>query len=258
MCEDGTHHPGDNIYTPNCDGDKPLMQSPVKLTDYEGTFPIADTNFSIVGYGEGNKGLPLVGSHTYYIGKAWCFGDMTVEDDGTIKCDGVNVQNDAQTDRLRLNVSFEAVQARNNDDFVCSQKDYGKEYTLELENKDTQWNILTGDNTKGTLTFKSPYPEFDYHLTVQGLQANTNYSLIYYKDPWPGVGSVRIAHFTTDGSGSATIDGSMDLQTDLHSAKIWVILSDDWDESNNDRMDGWNPTKYLFEMNLINYEDSDN
>jgi len=249
MCNSNGYTPGDNIYTPNCD--TALMTEPVKLTDYEGTFPIADSQYSAFG------GV-LEGSKDYYIGKAWCFGDMTIEDNGIIKCDGVNVQNDAQTDKLKLDVSFEAVQARNNNDFVCSQKDYGKEYTLELENKDGQWNLLTGDNTKGTLTFKSPYDTFDYHLTVQGLQASTDYSLIYYKDPWPGVGSMRIAQFTTDGSGSKTIDSSIDLNTDLHSAKIWVILSDDWDDTNKDRMDGWNPTKYLFEMNLINYEDSNN
>ena len=252
MCDDNTHEPGDNVYTPGCD--TPLMQNPVKLTDYEGTFPIADTTFSIAGQNN-SEWLPLTGSEDYFIGKAWCFGDMTVEGDGTIKCNGVNVQNDAQTDKLKLDVSFEAVQARNNDDFVCSQKDYGKEYTLELENKDSQWNILTGDNTKGTLTFKSPYDTFDYHLTVQGLQKDTSYSLIYYKDPWPGVGSIRIRQFTTDSNGYADVSGSEEINTDLHSAKIWVILSDDWDDTAQ-KMTGWHPDKYLFEMNLINYEDS--
>jgi len=257
MCQDNDGHtPGDNIYTPNCDGDKPLMTNPVKLTDYEGTFPIADTTFSIAG--QNNNGwLPLTGSEDYYIGKAWCFGDMTIECDGTIKCDGKNVQNDAQTDKLKLDVSFEAVQARNNDDFICSQKDYGKgkEYTLELENKDGQWNPKTGDGIKGTLTFKSPYDTFDYHLTVQGLQPTTSYSLIYYKDPWPGVGSIRIGQFTTDSNGDADVSDDPDIHTDLYSAKIWVILSDDWDEMNH-QMTDWHPEKYLFEMNLINYEDS--
>jgi len=250
-CTGDSYYPGDNIYTPPCD--IPLTGSPVKLTNYEGIFPIADTNFSIVGHGEGNKGLPLVGSHTYYIGKAWCFGDMTI--DGTIKCDGKNVQNDAQTDRLRLDVSFEAVQARNNDNFVCSEYYYGKEWTLELENKDSNWNPITDDGIKGTLTFKSPYDTFDYNLIVQGLQEDTDYSLIYYKDPYPGVGSIRIEQFQTDGSGNATVNGSIDIQTDLHSAKIWVILSDDWDETSH-QMTGWTPAEYLFEMNLIDYDDT--
>jgi len=246
---------GDNIYE---SGETPLMTAPVKLTDYEGTFPIADTNFSIVGY-ENNKGLPLVGSHTYYIGKAWCFGDMTVEGDGTIKCNGVNVQNDAQTDKLKLDVSFEAVQARNNENFVCSDYYLGKEHTLKLENKDSNTWQPINDNTFGQLVFKSPYSTFDYDLTVQGLQTSTDYSLIYCAGgDWPCTGGIRIAQFTTDGSGNQTINnGSIDLQTDLHSAKIWVILSDDWDDTNQ-QMAGWHPTEYLFEWNLIDYEDSDN
>ena len=245
---------GDNVYEPNTE--TALMTAPVKLTDYEGTFPIADTTFSIAGQNNG-EWLPLTGSQDYYIGKAWCFGDMTIENDGTIKCDGKDVENDAQTDKLKLDVSFEAVQARNNNNFVCSQKDYGKEYTLELENKDNNWNPKTGDGIKGTLTFKSPYDTFDYHLIVQGLQADTGYSLIYYKDPWPGVGSIRIREFVTNSTGDADVSGSIDLNTDLHSAKIWVILSDDWDNTAQ-KMTGWHTDKYLFEMNLINYEDSDN
>ena len=246
---------GDNIYE---SGETALMTAPVKLTDYEGTFPIADTNFSIVGY-ENNKGLPLVGSHTYYIGKAWCFGDMTVEGDGTIKCNGVNVQNDAQTDKLKLDVSFKAVQARNNDDFVCSQMDLGKEYTLKLENKDPNtWQPIENDNTFGQLVFKSPYPTFDYNLTVQKLDPSTNYSLIYCAGgDYPCTGGIRIAEFATDSNGNATDSGNSDIQTDLHSAKIWVILSSDWDDTNH-KMTGWHQAKYLFEWNLINYEDSDN
>ena len=260
--------PGDNIFQPKCD--KPFINkvvttnTPVKLTKYEGTFPIADTTFSIAGR-DNNKWLPLTGGEDYYIGKVWCFGNITVDPStGTISCDGKNVQNDVQTDTLKLDISFEAVQARNNDDFICNNYYSSKEQTLQLENKDRYGIPITDDDTNGTLIFKSPYPEFDYHLTVQGLQANTNYSLIYYKeapahfpDSWKGPGSIRIAEFTTDGNGSADVSGSTDIQTDLYSAKIWAIPSDDWDEANN-QLNGWHPTEYLYGMNLINYEDSDN
>jgi len=254
MCNSNGYTPGDNIYTPNCD--IALMDTPVKLTDYEGTFPIADSQYSA--FTSDHNGAALTGSQDYYIGKAWCFGDMTIEN-GTIKCDGKNVQNDAQTDKLKLDVSFEAVQARNNDNFVCSNYYFGKEHTLKLENKDPNTWQPINDNTFGQLVFKSPYPTFDYDLTVQGLQTNTDYSLIYCAGgDWPCTGGIRIAQFTTDGSGNQTInDGSIDLQTDLHSAKIWVILSSDWDDTNH-KMTGWHQAEYLFEWNLIDYEDSDN
>ena len=112
MCNDNNGHtPGDNIYTPNCD--TPLMDTPVKLTDYVGRFTIADSQYSAFGGA-------LEGEEDYYIGKAWCFGDMSVDSNtGVITCDGVNVQNDAQTDTLKLKVSFTAVQYRNNQNYEC-------------------------------------------------------------------------------------------------------------------------------------------
>ena len=262
-------YPGDNKYQPGCDqaiSAKPtIIPIPVRLTDYEGAFPIADTTFSIAGMAN-ERGLPLTGGKDYYIGTAWCFGNMKVDlSTGEIICDGRNVQNDAQTDKLKLDVSFEAVQAKNNEDFVCSDYYSGEEWTLQLENENQYGIPITDDNTSGTLIFKSPYPEFDYHLTVQGLRANTNYSLIYYKeapahfqDSWKGPGSIRIGEFTTDGNGSADVNGSKDIGTDLYSAKIWVILSEDWDETTDYQLDNWNPTAYLYGMNSINYQDSDN
>ena len=102
---------GDNVFEPP--DEKPLMEAPVKLAEYVGRFPIVDSTFNAFGE-EG----PLKGGKDYYIGVAWCFGDMTIQN-GTITCDGGNVGNDAQTDTLKLDVSFEAVQARNNGNFKC-------------------------------------------------------------------------------------------------------------------------------------------
>jgi predicted ribosomally synthesized peptide with SipW-like signal peptide len=86
---------------------------------------------------------PLTGLDTYYVGKAWCFGDfvMTPEpqdgegytgDDqnpsGTngpdvrnagISCDGSSADNTAQTDSVEGDVSFMVIQSRNNPDFLC-------------------------------------------------------------------------------------------------------------------------------------------
>ena len=35
-------------------------------------------------------------------------------------------------------------------------------------------------------------------------------------------------------------------------AKIWLVLSDDYDGTNT-KMTAWNPTEYLFENNLITF-----
>lgn len=88
---------------------------------------------------------PLIGAETYYIAKAWCFGEFVLTPvaqdgvgstdnpetdgyDGTngpdvrndgISCDGSELDNTIQTDTLTADVLFTAVQHRNNPDFTC-------------------------------------------------------------------------------------------------------------------------------------------
>ena len=47
---------------------------------------------------------------------------------------------------------------------------------------------------------------------------------------------------------------SDDANTD--GAKIWLVLSSDYDATNT-KMIGWDPTEYLYENNLITYDDTD-
>lgn len=86
-----------------------------------------------------DDGSPLSGAQKTYIAKAWCFGTLTEEavdeglgDDGPLGVNGTGFdcngagdgdQNDAQTDSLTVDVSFYAVQSRNNDSFLCSSLD---------------------------------------------------------------------------------------------------------------------------------------
>ncbi len=80
-------------------------------------------------------GGPLPEDALEHIGKGWCFGDLNTtrvlnnsqNDPATrqetgFTCDGASVINNAsQTDSTTLDVSFYAVQARNNPNFTCSQ-----------------------------------------------------------------------------------------------------------------------------------------
>jgi predicted ribosomally synthesized peptide with SipW-like signal peptide len=67
----------------------------------------------------------LIGSTTESLGLAWCFGNQTVEGDGTITCDGsgadINGYNMAQTDSFLASLVFYTEQSRNNGSFVCGQ-----------------------------------------------------------------------------------------------------------------------------------------
>jgi hypothetical protein len=78
----------------------------------------------------GDDGQPMKGSTSYYIGKAWCFGTLTPQPlaqtndhsptvDPGIFCEGTRLDNTAQTDILTGDISFTAVQSRNNPGFLC-------------------------------------------------------------------------------------------------------------------------------------------
>lgn len=109
---------GDNVL----EDDEELLTSGTAYDVLNGvTLPIAD---STTEYG------PLVASTTYYIGKAWCFGNLTLDPvpagQGVnptvapgILCDGSGVSNAPQTDMVMADFTFRAIQSRNNMDYEC-------------------------------------------------------------------------------------------------------------------------------------------
>lgn len=75
---------------------------------------------------------PFPGDEVLFVAKAWCFGDTEMtpydQDDGNqgsgpddrpITCDGANVNNVSQSDSFTADISFRAVQSRNNEEYVC-------------------------------------------------------------------------------------------------------------------------------------------
>ena len=125
---------GDNVL--ESDEQVVLSGTPADLIDDNGnsqTFPIADSDFSIFGDG------PVAGDTTVYIGKAFCFGDLEqypvyqgqqagpVDNDPAVDpgftCSGQLVNNITQTDGITGDLSFMAVQSRNNEAFTCDPSD---------------------------------------------------------------------------------------------------------------------------------------
>jgi hypothetical protein len=127
-----------------------------------------------------------------------------------------------------------------------------------------EWPIVEG-GAWGTLHYSTYGDEFefkfnghDYTNDENGILVDTSYTLIYYPDPWPGTGLIKLGEGTShlcyldNPYVMIQIVGSCDTG-DLENAKIWLVLSDDLGE---DKMTGWNPAKYLFENELINFEDT--
>lgn len=120
----------ENIISQGPIGDLPLNQS-VEIA-------LADSETNIWEEAPG----PIPGDETVYVGKAWCFGNMTLapiaqDNNGQLGtpgqldsngpdirgegfvCDGSSFGNGTQTDSLTADVTFSAVQARHNPDFLC-------------------------------------------------------------------------------------------------------------------------------------------
>ena len=117
---------GDNVFESG-EAVIPALTGVASSTFTGSWLPIADSA----------NGPALSPATTTYIGKAWCFGTLTsapVAQDGLGKtgtngplvrgtgftCSGAGNQNDAQTDGIVADVSFQAVQSRNNGQFLCS------------------------------------------------------------------------------------------------------------------------------------------
>ena len=129
--------------------------------------------------------------------------------------------------------------------------------TLVLENKDADWNVI-GDGVQAVVVFNNGVPTFDYSLNAQGLQPETEYSLIYYADyadrlnEWGGDNpGALIGTGSSDVSGNLNLEESVDLGLDLpsapdanidvhdycesdgytncHGAKLWLVPSSDYD-----------------------------
>lgn len=138
----------------------------------------------------GTVGGVLVGGETYYIGKVWCFGDLSVTEvaqDTTgpeqrhsgITCIGSSVTNLSQTDNMMLDMSFYAEQARHNTQFTCPAYQGATVTALDLENKDTgnNWAIIGGDDTWGTFAYSSNADTFYGTVYGQGLVPNAKYQI---------------------------------------------------------------------------------
>lgn len=121
---------------------------------------------------------------------------------------------------------------------------------LELYEKNPMtWEPVI-DGAWGKMNFDMDSFVFNGH----SLEAGTEYSLIYYPDPWPGNGLQILGTGVTNEDGNVHIKDSFDFteipinDDENKGAKIWLVLSDD---VAGDHMSGWNPSEYLFEYNIL-------
>ncbi|MFQ5987641.1 MAG: hypothetical protein ACE5H6_02195 [Dehalococcoidia bacterium] len=128
------------------------------------------------------------------------------------------------------------------------------------------WPIVE-EGAWGKMKFNLSGPTFDFVFNGHELEENTEYTLIYYPDktgnPWPRTDIRCLASGSSNEDGDIHLAGSVELGSDLpmavdinSGAKIWLVESSAVDCETN-TMSGWSPTEYLFEHNLITYDDTD-
>lgn len=127
------------------------------------------------------------------------------------------------------------------------------------------WEILD-DGAWGKMKYNLTGPVFDFVFNGHGLETGSTYTLIYYPDPWPGDGLICLGSGLANQDGDVHIMGSVDTG-DLpkeddgnypDGAKIWLVLTSDAQcpsENVSGSMTGWNPTEYLFESDLVTFDD---
>ena len=144
------------------------------------------------------------------------------------------------------------------------------------EKNPSTWEIVE-DGAWGKMKYNLSGSTFDFVFNGHDLEAGWDYTLIYYPDPWPGNGLICLGSGTATGDGDVHIMGSVDtgdlpiatdknnlsnpdhypwINEDYNGAKIWLVLSGDVD-CETAKMIGWSPTEYLFEYDLITFDDTD-
>jgi len=139
-----------------------------------------------------------------------------------------------------------------------------KQAHLYLFEKDpTTWEIVE-NGSWGKMKYTREGSTFDFIFNGHELEINQSYTLIYYPDPWPGIGLKCLGSDISNEEGNIHIKESVDTgelpafgdENYREGAKIWLVLSSDVD-CENATMIGWNPTEYLFEYDLITFYDTD-
>lgn len=104
------HDDGDNKFEV---GEKPIFGTSTQSA----MVVLKNKTYALADY---KNGSVFKADKTRYIGIEWCAGDMTVNvAAATVTCNGAALGNEAQTDSFSVDVSFEAVSAKDEPKFTC-------------------------------------------------------------------------------------------------------------------------------------------
>jgi hypothetical protein len=173
------------------------------------------------------EGAPIPGNSIKYIGKAWCYGNLTktpLPQDGMGKtgsngplvrgtgfdCDGDSLGNEFQSDGIKADVTFEAVQARGNESFICGE-------TREEEPSDDPI-LLFFDNFESCQLGMNFHPSWNSNWVeeggVQAIQVGGEHKKIVDLDAGKNEGSTNHKEVITSKSIDMTLYEDITLKYD--------------------------------------------
>ena len=145
------------------------------------------------------------------------------------------------------------------------------------------WPIFSENRRWGQMKYNLLGENFRFSFQGKRLLPETDYTLIYYPDEWPGKGLVCLGSNMSNPNGNLHIAGNLEILSGLPApydknfnpvapsgaagAKIWLVPAADVQceaageidaetgmQAEPTQMLGWNPASYLFEANLIVYQ----
>ena len=134
-------------------------------------------------------------------------------------------------------------------------------YTLLPETLNFEQRGIGGfdntDNPTGMMTYNPAGELFKFQFSASGLNSDSNYTLIYFPQPWPGLGLIQLGNGAPDILGNLEFADSIDTgslpaaydENYPNGAEIWLVFSSDV----SDTMIAWNESNYLFGDTLITY-----
>jgi hypothetical protein len=137
---------------------------------------------------------------------------------------------------------------------------------LYFYEKDDNYVVIDG-GAWGKMKYNLSGSTFDFVFNGHGVLPNTDYTLIYYPDPWPGSGLICLAQGWSTAGGEIHLADSVETNSDLPimgdtnlGAKIWLVTSG-YVDCTNQVMSGW-PSSiaasgWLWEHHLITFDDTD-
>ncbi len=159
---------------------------------------------------------------------------------------------------LLLSIAIPAVYAKGSTG-KAGKSDIQQLYLVE-KTPSGDWDTVE-DGAWGKMTYN--VASGDYVFNGHGLEAGKDYTLINFAridEPWPAAILTLGTGIANDGGNvhiAENIDKALlpDLtdEDDRTGAKIWLVLEKDIIdlESSTPTLNGWNPTEYLFEDDLI-------